>query len=89
MYLDIIWDLSFISLPASLSLLPNLKVLLLEGNPLRGIRRDLLTVGDTKTQSKYSRPDNAVPVIVHCNALLNTVLLYCSLLFCALHCNFY
>uniref|UniRef100_A0AAQ5Y1V4 Leucine-rich repeat-containing protein 40 n=1 Tax=Amphiprion ocellaris TaxID=80972 RepID=A0AAQ5Y1V4_AMPOC len=34
-------------LPASLSLLPNLKVLLLEGNPLRGIRRDLLTVGDT------------------------------------------
>uniref|UniRef100_A0A8C4DUY0 Leucine-rich repeat-containing protein 40 n=1 Tax=Dicentrarchus labrax TaxID=13489 RepID=A0A8C4DUY0_DICLA len=32
------------TLPASLSLLPNLKVLLLEGNPLRGIRRDLLTV---------------------------------------------
>ncbi|KAG7243788.1 hypothetical protein INR49_008312 [Caranx melampygus] len=30
------------------TLLPNLKVLLLEGNPLRGIRRDLLTVGDTK-----------------------------------------
>uniref|UniRef100_A0A3B4Z179 Leucine rich repeat containing 40 n=1 Tax=Stegastes partitus TaxID=144197 RepID=A0A3B4Z179_9TELE len=35
------------TLPATLSLLPNLKVLLLEGNPLRGIRRDLLTVGDT------------------------------------------
>uniref|UniRef100_A0A8D0AGY0 Leucine-rich repeat-containing protein 40 n=1 Tax=Sander lucioperca TaxID=283035 RepID=A0A8D0AGY0_SANLU len=35
------------TLPASVSLLPNLKVLLLEGNPLRGIRRDLLTVGDT------------------------------------------
>ncbi|TNN30972.1 Leucine-rich repeat-containing protein 40 [Liparis tanakae] len=28
------------------NLLPNLKVLLLEGNPLRGIRRDLLTVED-------------------------------------------
>uniref|UniRef100_A0A669DBJ7 Leucine-rich repeat-containing protein 40 n=1 Tax=Oreochromis niloticus TaxID=8128 RepID=A0A669DBJ7_ORENI len=32
------------SLPASLSLLPNLNVLLLEGNPLRGIRRDILSV---------------------------------------------
>lgn len=39
-------DLFCLSLPASLSLLPNLKVLLLEGNPLRGIRRDMLTVGD-------------------------------------------
>uniref|UniRef100_A0A8C5AR12 Leucine-rich repeat-containing protein 40 n=1 Tax=Gadus morhua TaxID=8049 RepID=A0A8C5AR12_GADMO len=35
------------TLPASLSLLPNLKVLMLEGNPLRGIRRDLLSVGHT------------------------------------------
>ncbi|KAM8873766.1 leucine-rich repeat-containing protein 40 isoform 2-T2 [Spinachia spinachia] len=34
-----------ITLPAFLSLLPNLKVLLLDGNPLRGIRRDLLTKG--------------------------------------------
>uniref|UniRef100_A0A3Q4B1D7 Leucine rich repeat containing 40 n=1 Tax=Mola mola TaxID=94237 RepID=A0A3Q4B1D7_MOLML len=33
------------TLPASLCLLPNLKVVLLEGNPLRGIRRDLLTKG--------------------------------------------
>uniref|UniRef100_A0A673CUJ4 Leucine-rich repeat protein SHOC-2 n=1 Tax=Sphaeramia orbicularis TaxID=375764 RepID=A0A673CUJ4_9TELE len=32
------------TLPASLGLLPNLKMLLLEGNPMRGIRRDLLTV---------------------------------------------
>uniref|UniRef100_A0A3Q4GJ43 Leucine rich repeat containing 40 n=1 Tax=Neolamprologus brichardi TaxID=32507 RepID=A0A3Q4GJ43_NEOBR len=32
------------SLPASLSLLPNLNVLLLEGNPLRGIRRDILSL---------------------------------------------
>lgn len=37
----------FDSLPASLGLLSHLKVVLLEGNPLRGIRRDLLTVGDT------------------------------------------
>uniref|UniRef100_A0A8C6PPI4 Leucine-rich repeat protein SHOC-2 n=1 Tax=Nothobranchius furzeri TaxID=105023 RepID=A0A8C6PPI4_NOTFU len=37
------------TLPASLSLLPNMKVLLLEGNPLRGIRRDLLTVSGTRT----------------------------------------
>uniref|UniRef100_A0A3B4XLH2 Leucine-rich repeat-containing protein 40 n=1 Tax=Seriola lalandi dorsalis TaxID=1841481 RepID=A0A3B4XLH2_SERLL len=41
-------------LPASLSLLPNLKVLLLEGNPLRGIRRDLLTKG-TNELLKYLR----------------------------------
>ncbi|XP_037624957.1 leucine-rich repeat-containing protein 40 [Sebastes umbrosus] len=33
------------TLPASLSLLPKLNVLLLEGNPLRGIRRDLLAKG--------------------------------------------
>ena len=33
------------SLPPSLGLLAHLKVLLLEGNPLRGLRRDLLTVG--------------------------------------------
>ncbi|XP_032428432.1 leucine-rich repeat-containing protein 40 isoform X1 [Xiphophorus hellerii] len=43
-----------ISLPASLSLLPNLKVLLLEGNPLRGIRRELLTKG-TGDLLKYLR----------------------------------
>ncbi|XP_023194680.1 leucine-rich repeat-containing protein 40 isoform X3 [Xiphophorus maculatus] len=42
------------SLPASLSLLPNLKVLLLEGNPLRGIRRELLTKG-TGDLLKYLR----------------------------------
>uniref|UniRef100_A0A3B5LIJ6 Leucine rich repeat containing 40 n=1 Tax=Xiphophorus couchianus TaxID=32473 RepID=A0A3B5LIJ6_9TELE len=43
------------SLPASLSLLPNLKVLLLEGNPLRGIRRELLTVGYTsKTHTLFT-----------------------------------
>lgn len=40
----------FDSLPASLGLLSHLKVVLLEGNPLRGIRRDLLTVGDTLYQ---------------------------------------
>eukprot|EP00064_Thunnus_orientalis_P001086 superscaffoldBa00000067_g1087 len=34
---------SLTQLTTSLSLLPNLKMLLLEGNPLRGIRRDLLT----------------------------------------------
>uniref|UniRef100_A0A8P4G0H2 Leucine-rich repeat-containing protein 40 n=1 Tax=Dicentrarchus labrax TaxID=13489 RepID=A0A8P4G0H2_DICLA len=44
------------TLPASLSLLPNLKVLLLEGNPLRGIRRDLLTVGDTlRTNTQFEK----------------------------------
>uniref|UniRef100_A0A673CQN4 Leucine rich repeat containing 40 n=1 Tax=Sphaeramia orbicularis TaxID=375764 RepID=A0A673CQN4_9TELE len=37
------------TLPASLGLLPNLKMLLLEGNPMRGIRRDLLTVSETQT----------------------------------------
>ncbi|XP_015224589.1 PREDICTED: leucine-rich repeat-containing protein 40, partial [Cyprinodon variegatus] len=42
------------SLPASLSLLPNLKVLLLEGNPLRGIRRELLAKG-TSDLLKYLR----------------------------------
>ncbi|XP_029004149.1 leucine-rich repeat-containing protein 40 isoform X2 [Betta splendens] len=42
------------TLPASLSLLPSLKVLLLEGNPLRGIRRDLLTKG-TSELLKYLR----------------------------------
>ncbi|XP_043984906.1 leucine-rich repeat-containing protein 40 isoform X1 [Gambusia affinis] len=42
------------SLPASLSLLPNLKVLLLEGNPLRGIRRELLAKG-TGDLLKYLR----------------------------------
>ncbi|KAM3620236.1 uncharacterized protein V6R79_020102 [Siganus canaliculatus] len=42
------------SLPPSLALLPNLKVLLLEGNPLRGIRRDLLTKG-TNELLKYLR----------------------------------
>ena len=34
----------FFSLPSSLCLLPQLKMLTLEGNPLRGIRRDILTV---------------------------------------------
>uniref|UniRef100_A0A4W6BTM3 Leucine rich repeat containing 40 n=1 Tax=Lates calcarifer TaxID=8187 RepID=A0A4W6BTM3_LATCA len=50
------------TLPASLSLLPNLKVLLLEGNPLRGIRRDLLSVGDTlrtRTQGICKEPERA------------------------------
>ena len=47
-----------VSLPASLSLLPNLKVLLLEGNPLRGIRRDLLTVGYTLKRQTQLMEDN-------------------------------
>ncbi|XP_020502577.1 leucine-rich repeat-containing protein 40 [Labrus bergylta] len=42
------------TLPAALSLLPSLQVLLLEGNPLRGIRRDLLTKG-TNELLKYLR----------------------------------
>ncbi|KAK7889146.1 hypothetical protein WMY93_024706 [Mugilogobius chulae] len=42
------------SLPPSLGLLPSLTVLLLEGNPLRGIRRDLLTKG-TMELLKYLR----------------------------------
>ncbi|XP_019727369.1 leucine-rich repeat-containing protein 40 [Hippocampus comes] len=42
------------TLPASLGLLPELKTLLLEGNPLRGIRRDLLTKG-TNELLKYLR----------------------------------
>ncbi|XP_049586378.1 leucine-rich repeat-containing protein 40 isoform X1 [Syngnathus scovelli] len=41
-------------LPAALGLLPELKILLLEGNPLRGIRRDLLTKG-TNELLKYLR----------------------------------
>lgn len=41
-------------LPPSLGLLPNLSVLLLEGNPLRGIRRELLTKG-TMELLKYLR----------------------------------
>ncbi|XP_057697855.1 leucine-rich repeat-containing protein 40 isoform X2 [Corythoichthys intestinalis] len=51
-------------LPAWLGLLPDLKMLLLEGNPLRGIRRDLLTKG-TNEILKYLRgrikeePDSA------------------------------
>ncbi|XP_077391301.1 leucine-rich repeat-containing protein 40 [Festucalex cinctus] len=51
-------------LPAALGLLPELKILLLEGNPLRGIRRDLLTKG-TNELLKYLRgrikeePDSA------------------------------
>ncbi|XP_077440430.1 leucine-rich repeat-containing protein 40 isoform X2 [Vanacampus margaritifer] len=51
-------------LPAPLGLLPELKLLLLEGNPLRGIRRDLLTKG-TNELLKYiqgrikEEPDNA------------------------------
>ncbi|TWW57394.1 Leucine-rich repeat-containing protein 40 [Takifugu flavidus] len=40
------------SLPASLGLLSHLKVVLLEGNPLRGLRRDLLTVGDSISTAK-------------------------------------
>uniref|UniRef100_A0A671X9J5 Leucine-rich repeat-containing protein 40 n=1 Tax=Sparus aurata TaxID=8175 RepID=A0A671X9J5_SPAAU len=48
-------------LPASLSLLPNLNMLLLEGNPLRGIRRDVLTVGDTvRTHTQYTHSGNSV-----------------------------
>lgn len=42
------------SLPPSLGLLPSLSVLLLEGNPLRGIRRELLTKG-TMELLKYLR----------------------------------
>lgn len=42
------------SLPPTLGLLPNLSVLLLEGNPLRGIRRELLTKG-TMELLKYLR----------------------------------
>lgn len=42
------------SLPPSLGLLPSLSVLLLEGNPLRGIRRELLTRG-TMELLKYLR----------------------------------
>ncbi|XP_061681919.1 leucine-rich repeat-containing protein 40 isoform X2 [Syngnathoides biaculeatus] len=55
------------TLPASLGLLPDLKILLLEGNPLRGIRRDLLTKG-TAELLKYLRgrlkeePDSAADV---------------------------
>lgn len=41
-------------LPPSLGLLPSLSVLLLEGNPLRGIRRELLTKG-TMELLKYLR----------------------------------
>lgn len=41
-------------LPPSLGLLPSLSVLLLEGNPLRGIRRELLTKG-TIELLKYLR----------------------------------
>lgn len=41
-------------LPPSLGLLPRLSVLLLEGNPLRGIRRELLTKG-TMELLKYLR----------------------------------
>ncbi|XP_077572943.1 leucine-rich repeat-containing protein 40 [Stigmatopora nigra] len=53
------------TLPAWLALLPDLNILLLEGNPLRGIRRDLLTKG-TKEILQYLRgrikeePDGAV-----------------------------
>ncbi|XP_077462671.1 leucine-rich repeat-containing protein 40-like [Stigmatopora argus] len=53
------------TLPAWLGLLPDLNILLLEGNPLRGIRRDLLTKG-TKEVLRYLRgrikeePDGAV-----------------------------
>ncbi|KAM6963122.1 leucine-rich repeat-containing protein 40 [Aplochiton taeniatus] len=39
------------TLPNSVSLLPNLKILLLEGNPLRGIRREMLTVTHTHTHT--------------------------------------
>ncbi|XP_061540027.1 leucine-rich repeat-containing protein 40 isoform X2 [Phycodurus eques] len=55
------------TLPASLGLLPDLQILLLEGNPLRGIRRDLLTKG-TNELLKYLRgrtkeePDSAADV---------------------------
>lgn len=50
------------SLPASLGLLAHLKVLLLEGNPLRGIRRDLLSVGDLKKRSvAVGAPPPALP----------------------------
>lgn len=42
------------TLPPSLGLLPNLKVLLLDGNPLRGLRRELLTRG-TEELLKYLR----------------------------------
>uniref|UniRef100_A0A8C6PP28 Leucine-rich repeat protein SHOC-2 n=1 Tax=Nothobranchius furzeri TaxID=105023 RepID=A0A8C6PP28_NOTFU len=49
------------TLPASLSLLPNMKVLLLEGNPLRGIRRDLLTVSGTRTCVELFRPPDNCP----------------------------
>uniref|UniRef100_A0A7N6B5G1 Leucine-rich repeat-containing protein 40 n=1 Tax=Anabas testudineus TaxID=64144 RepID=A0A7N6B5G1_ANATE len=49
------------TLLASLSLLPNLKVLLLEGNPLRGIRRDLLTVGDTNTEHTHEKQADQIP----------------------------
>ncbi|XP_072294641.1 leucine-rich repeat-containing protein 40 [Eucyclogobius newberryi] len=42
------------TLPPALGLLPRLTVLLLEGNPLRGIRRDLLTRG-TMELLKYLR----------------------------------
>ncbi|KAL1022409.1 hypothetical protein UPYG_G00026590 [Umbra pygmaea] len=42
------------SLPAALALLPKLKILTLEGNPLRGIRRDILTKG-TNELLKYLR----------------------------------
>lgn len=44
----------FVRLPPSLALLPGLSVLLLEGNPLRGIRRDILTKG-TMELLKYLR----------------------------------
>uniref|UniRef100_A0A7N6AJP8 Leucine-rich repeat-containing protein 40 n=1 Tax=Anabas testudineus TaxID=64144 RepID=A0A7N6AJP8_ANATE len=59
------------TLLASLSLLPNLKVLLLEGNPLRGIRRDLLTVGDTNTEQQPLKHRND-PLKLHSLILLFT-----------------
>uniref|UniRef100_A0A3Q1G9X6 Leucine rich repeat containing 40 n=1 Tax=Acanthochromis polyacanthus TaxID=80966 RepID=A0A3Q1G9X6_9TELE len=61
-------------LPPSLSLLPNLKVLLLEGNPLRGIRRDLLTVGDTleiRTQEPKSAEGEHTALTLPSQAMVN------------------
>lgn len=65
------------SLPASLGLLAHLKVLLLEGNPLRGIRRDLLTVGDLKDLSMAARAEHITgnPKTTVCLILLLHLLL--------------
>uniref|UniRef100_A0A3B4BKZ5 Disease resistance R13L4/SHOC-2-like LRR domain-containing protein n=1 Tax=Periophthalmus magnuspinnatus TaxID=409849 RepID=A0A3B4BKZ5_9GOBI len=64
-------------LPPTLGLLPNLTVLLLEGNPLRGIRRELLNKG-TMELLKYLRGRIKVVFPMSCVQLLIFLCPLCS-----------